>query len=1588
MKKITLWLFALFTCWQISAQTTVTIGTGTSSATGGTNGNPIYRSSATSTFNFSQSIQLLTAADLAAAGVTSGATITKIAFYKNDAFTMSAGRTATMNIYLKNSSATALTTASNFSTWTTGSTNCYSNTAIGPANFPAAAGWVEYTLTTPFSYSGGAIETAIDWAINAGAGNATTGAFSWLYTTSTAIKAVGTSNSTAITANLATSQLRQYNTQITFTTTPCSGIPAPGNTIAPSPICSGSSATLSLQNSTIGSGVTYQWYMNSSPISGANSGVYVIPSVTSVNNYYCDVTCSGNTTSSSTIAVVPTLLTAPTSIETFATYLPSCWLFGDNGDLASGPATFGSNLWKNDGFANSGATGSIAYNHYTTGTNDWIISPVISVPATGYELKFDAALTQWEGTTAPTTAWDAGDVLEVLISTTGLNNWSVIYTIDNTNPPSASGSAIAIDLDAYATQNIRIAYRVVSGATDGPDDTDIFVDNFEVRLSPTCPDQTGLTIGTLTASTADTSWDNLSTFGAVGYQYAITTSATPPASGTSTTATNYAATGLSPQTVYYLHVRTECAASVFGNWATTTFTTGCAPLAVLPWSENFDALTTGLNVFPACWAYTNTTSNWSISTSPVAYSGANSLRRTWSTDGWAFTPNTTLTAGTSYRFSYYVRTNDAVVGYDITVGVGTSQTSAAMTTTLSTVAGYQGAAWVKVIHEFTPTLTGDYTFGVHVVAPVDPNGINFDDFKIELSPTCPDQTGLTIGAVSSSTADTSWDNLTTFGAVGYQYAVTTSATPPASGTSTTATYYAATGLSPLTVYYLHVRAECSGSTYGVWATTTFTTACAPFSVPVLEPFNTFLPNTCWTEADNGDLTVGPAIFGSGSWLEDGFGNVGTTGAARVTLDAAADNDWIISPEFTIPATGYELKFDAAATQSVLTTAPSTAWESDDFVEVLVSTTNTTNWTPLFIYNDVTYPSNTGSVNILDLDAYSGQNIRFAFRAVEGATNGAASIDFSIDNFQIRLTPTCIEPLNLVSSTVTATTANVSWDPTSPVPTTGYEYFVSTSNTTPVTPGTATTNTYAILSSLLPQTTYYIFVRSDCSAGDFSAWTGPISFTTTCASITTLPWNEGFESLATVGTTNFPPCWFKQNGEWASQNTASTYSTANTGTKYIRDSWSATNEFMWTPGFDLVAGTSYDFSSFVQGDNGTGWVVDYFVNSVQNSTGATQLGASYNVPGTGSPYTFQPYAQITRSFVPGTTGTYYFAVRVNQPSSLPWYVSFDDFELKLSPSIPPACTTNLVATPNACGNFSNNLTWNVEPTATGYYLTIGTTSGGTDIANAVNVGSNSYSFSGTIATTYFWTVTPYNAAGSATGCTEQSFITAATGCFCTSVPSSLDNSGITSAIVGATTNPISVVTYTDLTATAEVVNPGTNTNVQLTFSTGYTYDINIWIDFNNDFDFDDAGELVKTGIACTVAQPNTVDASFIMPLSAPSGPHRMRIGTSDTGQVPPNACYNGSYGVTLDFRVDTTLGSASFDTSNFVAYPNPVKDVLNLSYKNAISNVRVINLLGQEVLNTKANTNEVQVNMSALTAGAYIVNITVEDTVHTIKIIKE
>jgi hypothetical protein len=66
----------------------------------------------------------------------------------------------------------------------------------------------------------------------------------------------------------------------------------------------------------------------------------------------------------------------------------------------------------------------------------------------------------------------------------------------------------------------------------------------------------------------------------------------------------------------------------------------------------------------------------------------------------------------------------------------------------------------------------------------------------------------------------------------------------------------------------------------------------------------------------------------------------------------------------------------------------------------------------------------------------------------------------------------------------------------------------------------------------------------------------------------------------------------------------------------------------------------------------------------------------------------------------------------------------------------------------------------------------------------------------------------------------------------------------------------------------------------------------------------------------------------------------------------------------------------------------VKDMLNLSYNKTISDVSVFNLLGQEVMIRSINANQTQIDMSGLTAGTYLVKVTADNQVKTIKVIKE
>jgi len=91
---------------------------------------------------------------------------------------------------------------------------------------------------------------------------------------------------------------------------------------------------------------------------------------------------------------------------------------------------------------------------------------------------------------------------------------------------------------------------------------------------------------------------------------------------------------------------------------------------------------------------------------------------------------------------------------------------------------------------------------------------------------------------------------------------------------------------------------------------------------------------------------------------------------------------------------------------------------------------------------------------------------------------------------------------------------------------------------------------------------------------------------------------------------------------------------------------------------------------------------------------------------------------------------------------------------------------------------------------------------------------------------------------------------------------------------------------------------------------------------------------------------------------------------------------------LPVTVEFSLGTEQKVFSGFIYFPNPVADVLALSNVNEIQQVNVYNLLGQSVYSTRVTGTSIEINLSALLPGVYLVKVTSSEKEKVIKIVKE
>ncbi|MBW3517694.1 fibronectin type III domain-containing protein [Flavobacterium sp. NKUCC04_CG] len=97
------------------------------------------------------------------------------------------------------------------------------------------------------------------------------------------------------------------------------------------------------------------------------------------------------------------------------------------------------------------------------------------------------------------------------------------------------------------------------------------------------------------------------------------------------------------------------------------------------------------------------------------------------------------------------------------------------------------------------------------------------------------------------------------------------------------------------------------------------------------------------------------------------------------------------------------------------------------------------------------------------------------------------------------------------------------------------------------------------------------------------------------------------------------------------------------------------------------------------------------------------------------------------------------------------------------------------------------------------------------------------------------------------------------------------------------------------------------------------------------------------------------------------------------------CTSLPFAVTV--KINVPLGINDFDLTKLNYYPNPVKDILTITYKETITRVEVYSLTGQRVLTMNALDNMVLVDMSRLATATYVVKIYSNNQTQFVKIVK-
>lgn len=347
-------------------------------------------------------------------------------------------------------------------------------------------------------------------------------------------------------------------------------------------------------------------------------------------------------------------------------------------------------------------------------------------------------------------------------------------------------------------------------------------------------------------------WPGSTDAAVTGYQYHVTTSATTPSTGWSTTtATSATVSSLVPGQTYYAHVRTNCN-NTNAPSQSVSFLNPFPPCDTIVTPNITDISMYGARI------------TWNPSNNAIAYNIEVSTSDTPPANGSITTTDTTLVITNLTEVTqYYVH---------IRAHCGTTNYSNWTTTTFTTAAtcalpsniivsnvtehsaeikwdeilGIDGYEFFLTLSPTIPTSSGSFiafpiltpqnlysntTYYLHLRSLCSDTAISpwtTIQFTTDAGPLCEQPSISSVDNITSYSARLNWSPVSNV--MQYEYAISTTLTPPSSGTTTTNTQATIYGLTGQTNYYFHVRSQCDVTKLSEWSSAPFTTLEDPTSI--------------------------------------------------------------------------------------------------------------------------------------------------------------------------------------------------------------------------------------------------------------------------------------------------------------------------------------------------------------------------------------------------------------------------------------------------------------------------------------------------------------------------------------------------------------------------------------------------------------------------------------------------------------------------------------------------------------------------------------------------------------------------------------